>query len=34
MISKIDKVIAEYAEKQDVVSVIDPDSTFEIRSAY
>jgi len=28
MISKLDRVIAEYAEKQDVLSVIDPDSTF------
>ncbi|MBR3125526.1 MAG: radical SAM protein [Mogibacterium sp.] len=34
MMAKLDKVIAEYAERQDVLSVIDPDSTFEIRSAY
>ncbi|MBQ6439743.1 MAG: radical SAM protein [Mogibacterium sp.] len=34
MMSKLDKVISEYAERQDVLSVIHPDSTFEIRSAY
>lgn len=32
--SQLDAVIEEYRTKQDVVSVIGPDSTFEIKSAY
>lgn len=34
MISRLDKVIEEYKDKQSVVSLIGPDSTFEIKSAY
>lgn len=34
MMAKLDKAIDEYAERQDVLCVIDTDSTFEIRSAY
>lgn len=34
MVAKLDKAIEEYQGKQDVVSVIGPDSMFEIKSAY
>ena len=34
MVAKLDKAIEEYRDKQDVVSIIGPDSTFEIKSAY
>ena len=34
MQSGLDDIIREYSSKQDVRSIIDPDSTFEIRSAY
>lgn len=31
---KLDKIIREYSSKKEIKSIIDPDSTFEIRSAY
>ena len=34
MLARLDKAIEEYSTKQSVVSIIEPDSTFEIKSAY
>lgn len=34
MTARLDQVIEEYKDKQSLVSLIDPDSTFEIKSAY
>ena len=34
MQSKLDNIIREYSSKEEIKSIIDPDSTFEIRSAY
>jgi hypothetical protein len=31
---KLDNIISEYSSKKDVKSIIDPDSKFEIKSAY
>lgn len=31
---KLDNIIREYSSKKDVKAIIDPDSTFEIKSAY